>query len=124
MIYSNDNICEKDRTFVHKVIEYLNMMAGSNFDTAHNVNIQYVLKRKAEGFSFLDFKTVIERKCKEWLNTSMQSNLRPLTLFNQKNFENYLHAPDSKVQSPKSSYDRTKKATDRAESYDWGLGED
>lgn len=123
MIYSSEQLNEKDRNFVQKVIEHLNMMAGSKFEPSHSINIQYVLERKAEGYTFLDFKSVIERKCKEWLNTSMQSNLRPLTLFNQKNFENYLHAPDSKVQSPKSAYDSTKKAVDRAESHDWGLGE-
>jgi uncharacterized phage protein (TIGR02220 family) len=122
----SENINEKDRIFVHKVVEHLNLMAGSTFDPNTSMTIQYILERKNEGFSFLDFKTVIDRKCKEWLNTNMQPNIRPLTLFSQRNFENYLNspnAPDTKSKS-KSAYDSAKRAIDRTESFDWGLGEE
>jgi uncharacterized phage protein (TIGR02220 family) len=126
MTYSIDNLNEKDRDFVVKVIEYLNSLSGSTFNYTASINIQYVMERKEEGYSLQDFKTVIEKKCKEWLNTTMTVNLRPITLFSKKNFENYLNAPeiDNYTKSCKSSYDSTKDAIDRAKSYDWGLGYD
>jgi uncharacterized phage protein (TIGR02220 family) len=125
MIYSIDKINEKDRDFVFKVIDYLNAMAGSTFNFQAPINIQYVLERKSEGYTIADFKVVIEKKSKEWLHTSMQVNLRPITLFSKKNFENYLNAPElSQIRTAKkSSYDSTREAIDRAKSFDWGLGE-
>lgn len=125
MTYSIDTINDKDRDFVAKVIEHLNSMAGSTFSFTAPINIQYVLERKNEGYTIGDFKIVIEKKCGEWLNTSMQSNLRPITLFSKKNFENYLNAPElNQVRTTKkSSYDSTREAINRAKSFDWGLGE-
>lgn len=125
MIYSIDKLNEKDKDFVRRVIEYLNAMAGSTFNYDAPINIQYVMERKNEGYTFPDFKTVIEKKSKEWVNTNMQQNLRPITLFSLKNFENYLNAPESPIISAgkKSAFDSTKEAIDRAKSFDWGLGE-
>lgn len=125
MTYSIDNINEKDRDFVAKVIDHLNAMAGSTFNFQAPINIQYVLERKNEGYTIADFKIVIDKKCGEWLNTNMQVNLRPITLFSKKNFENYLNAPEfNQVRTTKkSSFDSTREAIDRAKSFDWGLGE-
>lgn len=125
MTYLIDSLNEKDRDFVAKVIDYLNAMAGSTFNFQAPINIQYVMERKSEGYTFADFKIVIEKKCGEWLNTNMQVNLRPITLFSKKNFENYLNAPElNQVRTTKkSSYDSTREAINRAKSFDWGLGE-
>ena len=127
MIYSIDKLNEKDKEFVMQVIEFLNSMSGATFNYKAPINIQYVMERKAEGYTVADFKVVIEKKCGEWLNTIMQVNLRPITLFSQKNFENYLNAPElnqaSTAKSKKSTLDSTREAINRAKSFDWGLGE-
>ena len=43
-------------------------------------------------YSLDDFKTVIDKKCVDWMNTDMQKYLRPETLFGTK-FESYLNQP-------------------------------
>ena len=47
--------------------------------------------RYREGYKLDDFKKVIDLKVKEWLNDPhWHKYLRPSTLFNATNFENYL----------------------------------
>jgi|688.fasta_scaffold1690192_1 uncharacterized phage protein (TIGR02220 family) len=124
MIYSIDKLNEKDADFVRQVIEYLNSLSGATFNYAAPINIQYVLERQSEGYTLSDFKIVIQKKCKEWLNTNMKVNLRPITLFSQKNFENYLNAPEIiSSATKKSALDSTREAIERAKHFDWGLGE-
>ena len=43
-----------------------------------------------EKFTVDDFKTVIDKKSREWLGTDMEKYLRPETLFGTK-FESYLN---------------------------------
>ena len=46
-----------------------------------------------EGYTVEDCKAVIDKKASEWMNSDMQQFLRPKTLFNATNFENYMNAP-------------------------------
>ena len=50
-----------------------------------------------EGFTVEDFKTVIDKKCADWLTTDFEQYLRPSTLFGTK-FESYLNAPTKQKQ--------------------------
>ena len=76
-------------------MDYLNEKAGLNFKAASKVTQQHIHARLEEGFVFDDFKTVIDKKCAEWIGTDFAQYLRPVTLFGTK-FESYLNAPEIK----------------------------
>ena len=73
------------------VIEYLNDKANKQFKASSKATARLVKGRFCEGYTVADFKKVIDTKAKEWLNDPhWQKYLRPSTLFNATNFENYL----------------------------------
>lgn len=75
-----------------EIIDYLNQKAGTRYRPATSSTRKHIKARLDEGFTVEDFKTVIDKKCSEWLNNSkMEQYLRPETLFGTK-FEGYLNA--------------------------------
>lgn len=75
-----------------EIIEHLNMKAQTNYRPT-TISTQYLIDYLLEeGFTVDDFRTVIDRKCVEWLGTDMAQYLRPQTLFGSK-FESYLNTP-------------------------------
>jgi len=74
------------------IVPYLNEQAGTSFRASSKATQRLINARLNEGFTVEDFKTVIDKKCAEWLNTDWQKFLRPETLFGSK-FEGYLNAP-------------------------------
>ena len=74
------------------IIDYLNVKAGVHFRPNAANTMRCVGARLHEGFTVDDFKTVIDKKCAEWLASDMAKYLRPETLFGNK-FESYLNAP-------------------------------
>lgn len=72
------------------VVDYLNEKAGTNYRATSKATQQHINARLAEGYTVDDFKTVIDKKCAEWLHTDFEQYLRPSTLFGSK-FENYLN---------------------------------
>jgi len=71
-------------------LEYLNEKSNKNFRPVDS-NIKLIASRVAEGADLDDLKSVIDLKCKAWLKDSkMNGFLRPKTLFNATNFDNYL----------------------------------
>jgi len=76
-------------------IIYLNKKTGKSFDPKAKANVQFVKARYNEGRTIEQFKEVIDRKCEQWLKDPKMTNyLRPSTLFNATNFENYLNELD------------------------------
>lgn len=75
-----------------EVIDHLNQRAGTHY-RATTANTRKLIKaRLKEGFTVDEFKTVIDKKCADWLNNKdMAQYLRPETLFGPK-FESYLNA--------------------------------
>lgn len=75
------------------VIDYLNKKTertGKEKYSSTSTKTQKLIKaRLREKYELEDFKTVIDKKCKEWLGTDMEKYLRPETLFGNK-FESYL----------------------------------
>lgn len=75
------------------VIDYLNEKTertGKEKYSSTSPKTQKLIKaRLREKYELEDFKTVIDKKCKEWLGTDMEKYLRPETLFGNK-FESYL----------------------------------
>lgn len=73
-----------------EIISYLNMILDSNYKYTTKKTQDCIKARLNEGFTVDDFKTVIDKKAKEWLGTDMEKYLRPETLFGNK-FEGYLN---------------------------------
>jgi len=70
----------------------LNSKAGKNYRALNKTTQSHINARLSEGFTVEDFKTVIDKKCTEWIGTDFEQYLRPVTLFGTK-FEAYLNAP-------------------------------
>ena len=88
--YNNTNILNN---IYSSVIDYLNEKTertGKEKYSSTSPKTQKLIKaRLREKYELEDFKTVIDKKCKEWLGTDMEKYLRPETLFGNK-FESYL----------------------------------
>ena len=74
-----------------EIIFYLNSKAGMNYKASSKKTQSCIHARIKEGFTIDDFKTVIDKKCAEWIGTEYEKYLRPETLFGTK-FEGYLNA--------------------------------
>lgn len=97
--YENDNdndndndVSYHDSSTIREIIEYLNQKANVSYKASTKKTKSCIHARITEGFTVDDFKTVIDKKCAEWIGTDFQQYLRPETLFGTK-FESYLNAP-------------------------------
>ncbi|MDW5300728.1 MAG: conserved phage C-terminal domain-containing protein [Sedimentibacter sp.] len=90
-----DKEIEKDIKIYVSVIDYLNLKCNTKYKTSSNKTKTCIDARVNENFTLEDFKTVIDKKSLEWLNTDMAKYLRPETLFGPK-FESYLNQIDTK----------------------------
>ena len=95
---SNDSsgvlVCDRPipKDNILTIVCYLNQKAGTRYKTTTPKTRRIINARLEEGFTLDDFKTVIDKKCTEWLgNEKMEQYLRPETLFGTK-FESYLNA--------------------------------
>lgn len=76
-----------------EIVDYLNNLAGTNYRASSKKTQQLIRARINEGFTLEDFRVVIEKKTREWINDNkMKAYLRPETLFGTK-FEGYLNQP-------------------------------
>lgn len=90
--YKDTNI-QKDinnKNIYSDAVEYLNSKAGTKYKSTSKNTTRHIQARLNEGYTLEDFKTVIDKKCSEWLNTDMEKYLCPETLFGSK-FEKYLN---------------------------------
>ena len=94
-----------DKELYISIVEYLNQKAGTKYKHTTKKTHSLIHARLSEGFTIDDFKTVIDKKCAEWLGTDMEKFLRPETLFGTK-FESYLNAKQSKPNKAKSNNTR------------------
>lgn len=93
----------QESDFTVAVVDYLNEKAGTHY-RAGVAKTQALIKARAkEGFTEADFRTVIDKKCADWVGTEYEQYLRPQTLFGTK-FESYLNGVpynNSKYQTQK-----------------------
>jgi uncharacterized phage protein (TIGR02220 family) len=94
---------ENNNNIYMAIVDYLNEKCGTKYQNTAIETVQLILEKISRGFTYTDFKKVIDVKSDEWLNSDMEKFLRPSTLFG-KNFEAYLN------QKPSSKKDRPKKA--------------
>ena len=84
---------EEEKRLIHEIILYLNSKLGTRYQATADYINKHIRARLAEGFTVEDFKTVIDKKHREWSGTEMAKFLRPETLFGTK-FMTYLNQPD------------------------------
>ena len=82
---------ESNNKYIVEIIDYLNMRTGQHYKHNNTSTQEHINARLKEGFTVDDFKTVINKKCVEWMGTDMQKYLRPDTLFRPSKFESYLN---------------------------------
>lgn len=93
---SIDTLCHVSHDYVDKshieIIEYLNLKTGSKFKPTTKPYVQAIRSRLKEGYTVDDFKTVIDKKCREWKGTKLEKYLTPKTLFAPSHFDTYLNS--------------------------------
>lgn len=93
----NNTEKSEEKTEVYKnIIAYLNEKAGTRYKHTTGKTRSFIHARLAEGFTFDDFKVVIDKKCADWMGTDYEKYLRPETLFSPK-FEGYLNEKPRKA---------------------------
>lgn len=94
------------------LIGYLNEKAGTNYNVTQSVR-QQIDSLLAAGYTADQMRTVIDRKCDEWLtDEKMRTYLRPSTLFGEK-FGEYLSAPISLKSERKQDEAKKKKSLEK-----------
>ncbi len=88
--------------YIVEIVDYLNLVCGTNYGAKTKNTVKHINARLDEGFTVDDFKTVIDKKAKHWLGNHMEQYLRPDTLFGTK-FESYLNQ-NIVDEEPKSAY--------------------
>ena len=78
-----------------EIIEYLNFKTGSKFKPTTKPYVQAIRSRLKEGYTVDDFKTVIDKKCREWKGTKLEKYLTPKTLFAPSHFDTYLNSNET-----------------------------
>lgn len=98
---SIDTLCHVSHDDVDKshieIIEYLNLKTGSKFKPTTKPYVQAIRSRLKEGYTVDDFKTVIDKKCREWKGTKLEKYLTPKTLFAPSHFDTYLNSNEMAV---------------------------
>lgn len=86
-----------------EIVSYLNEKSNSKYKHSTSKTKDLIKARFNEGFTFDEFKTVIDKKAAEWLtDQKMNKFLRPETLFGPK-FESYLNQKDVTNSDPSKS---------------------
>lgn len=94
-ISEEDKERDKEKDIYISIVEYLNKKTGQKYKHTTRKTKTCIHARLSEGFTEDDFKTVIDKKCAEWIGTEFEKYLRPETLFGTK-FEGYLNAKVTK----------------------------
>ena len=83
--------------FVEDVVSYLNFRTGRHYQVTDKTR-GLINGRVKEGYTTADFKTVIDKKVREWKGTDYEKYLQPTTLFAPSHFDNYLNQPEKPSQ--------------------------
>ena len=105
---SNSNIIKDNNDnnidICKELIEYLNEKAKTHYRQVES-NYKHI-RARLKDFSVEDIKTVIDKKCKEWIGTEFERYLTPETLFRPSNFEKYLNQHITEKKNPKDANKR------------------
>lgn len=83
---------DEGKVFFEDIMSHLNSkMPGKPFPVRYKSSTSaLVISLKNHGYTADDIKATIDKKFNQWFGTKMQVNIRPKTLFNLTNFENYI----------------------------------
>ena len=82
-----------------EIVNYLNQKLNKHY-RPNSTNIQkHINARLNEGYTFDDFKIVIDKKYNDWMGTEYEKYLRPETLFGSK-FDSYLNQSGGRSFNP------------------------
>ena len=87
---------DHENDIIIEIIDYLNFKCGTNYKSSTTKTKKLIKARLNEKFTLEDFKTVIDKKTKEWKGTEYEKFLRPETLFGTK-FEGYLNQKEKEL---------------------------
>lgn len=79
---------ESDKSSIEAIIEVLNKESKSKY-RASSVSTKRHLNARLQEYSVEEIINTTKYMCKEWLNTSMETYLRPETLYNESKFQTY-----------------------------------
>ena len=79
---------------IAEIISYLNSKIGTRYKPTTANTKKHISARLNEGYTFADFRAVIDSKVQEWRGTEYEKYLRPDTLFGAK-FESYLNTAEN-----------------------------
>lgn len=81
---------KKYKKDIEEIVNYLNEVVSANYKPNSKNTVKLITARLNEGYEINNFKTVINKKAKEWRGTQFEQYLTPQTLFGNK-FEQYLN---------------------------------
>lgn len=96
---SQSNAGLKDEPTISNTIVYLNAKINGRYVVSAESNRKFIRARLNDGYTFDDFKRVIDNQWLKWKDTDMVEYMRPETLFNATKFQSYINAPDYSKQS-------------------------
>ncbi|MCK9532629.1 MAG: conserved phage C-terminal domain-containing protein [Gammaproteobacteria bacterium] len=100
---------EEEKRYIVEIVSYLNEKSNKNFKSNATNSKKHIQARLNEGYSVDDFKTVIDKKIKQWSkDTKMSAFIRPETLFGTK-FDSYLNEIEAKSSFDLSGKDYSEK---------------
>lgn len=82
------------KDFAREVIKHLNLVLKTQYRENAKESLNKIGALQEEGFTLENFKTVIDKKTRDWQGTKYEKYLRPSTLFRKSNFEEYLNQLD------------------------------
>lgn len=106
--YNNKDNNKNNNIIYSQICDYLNEKAKTNYRPTTKSTISAINARLNENYTLEDFKTVIDKKCDEWIGTEMEKYLTPDTLFRPSNFEKYLNQKIIKKQKDFMEHSYTK----------------
>lgn len=81
---------KKYKKDIEEIVNYLNEVVSANYKPNSKNTVKLITARLNEGYEINNFKTVINKKAKEWRGTQFEQYLTSQTLFGNK-FEQYLN---------------------------------
>lgn len=85
----SDLSCAVDTAPEVAILQWLNKKAGKDF-RLKEANLGFIRARLADGIHDWQLKAIVSRKVRDWAGTEQAKYLRPKTLFNKTNCEQYL----------------------------------
>jgi uncharacterized phage protein (TIGR02220 family) len=91
----------QEESTISNTVLYLNAKINGRYVSSAESNRKFIRARLREGYTFDDFKRVIDNQWIKWKDTDMAEYMRPETLFNATKFQSYINAPDYSKVKPK-----------------------